>query len=142
MTENNKLAAAEFCSAHPDELTTAIVSAYVSNNPLPKNELPDLIASVRSAISGDAAPAAHPVTASPSDIKKSITPEALISFIDGTKYKTLKRHLGKYGLTPDTYRAKYGLPLDYPMVAPNYAAKRSEIAKNLGLGIPRKQADV
>ena len=75
--------------------------------------------------------------ATPAEIKRSITPDALISFIDGKPYKTLKRHLTGHGLDPQSYRLRYGLPADYPMVATNYAAQRSELAKSLGLGRAR-----
>jgi predicted transcriptional regulator len=143
MTENNSLAAADVCCTHPDELTTTIVSAYVSNNSVPKNDLPDLIKSVRSAITGGSpAPAAiqssgkMPTSA---EIKKSVTPDALISFLDGRSYKTLKRHLGTHGFTPESYRAAYGLGADYPMVAPNYSEKRSQLAISLGLGSQRRK---
>ncbi|MCO5164721.1 MAG: MucR family transcriptional regulator [Mesorhizobium sp.] len=125
------------------ELTADIVSAYVSNNPVPPAELPSLIAQVNAALRGLGTPeskagAERPAPAVP--IKKSITPDYLISLEDGKKFKSLKRHLSThYGLTPDEYRAKWGLPADYPMVAPNYAASRSALAKSMGLG--RKRAE-
>jgi predicted transcriptional regulator len=121
------------------ELTAEIVSAYVSNNPVPASELPALIASVATSlqgISGGAeivAPADAQKPAVP--IKKSVTPDYLISLEDGKKFKSLKRALSaRYGMTPDEYRTKWGLPKDYPMVAPNYAVARSELAKKMGLG--------
>lgn len=123
------------------EQATEIVSAYVSNNHVPREELVKLIGEVFSALkgveisNGDAtAEAAAPrVPAVP--IRKSITPDHLISLEDGKPYKSLKRHLKvQYGMTPEQYRAKWGLPPDYPMVAPNYAAKRSELALKTGLG--------
>lgn len=125
-------------------LTADLVAAYVSNNPLPAGDLPVLIRSVRAVLAEDVPvlPAAivptcaSPAIEKPSDaqIKKSITPDALISFLDGKPYKTLRRHLTTHGLTPESYRARFGLPLDYPMVSPNYSAARSELAKAAGLG--------
>lgn len=123
------------------ELTADIVAAYVSNNPVPAGELPGLIAQIHSSISTLGAPAAPvevPLTPRTS-IKKSVTPDYLISLEDGKQYKTLKRHLTIRGLTPDQYRAKWGLAADYPMVAPSYSAHRSQMAKNFGLG--RKPAE-
>lgn len=118
-----------------------IVSAYVSNNHVAPGELPMLIASVQSAINrlaGDGASPQSPEAAveklTAAQIRKSVTPDALISFIDGKPYKTLKRHLTKHGLDPNSYRAKYGLPADYPMVAASYSEKRSGLARSAGLG--------
>lgn len=124
------------------ELAGDIVSAYVSNNSVPAADLPALISSIHSALIGLVAPieAAAPVESvdrpSSAQVRKSITPDAIISFIDGKSYKTLKRHLGTHGLDPHSYRQRYGLPNDYPMVAPNYAAQRSALAKSIGLGRP------
>ncbi|TNC08782.1 MucR family transcriptional regulator [Methylobacterium terricola] len=123
------------------DLAADIVSAYVSKNNVPITELPSLIASVHAALSGLGQPAAiptedHKVTAA--QIRKSITPDAIVSFIDGKSYKSLKRHLTSNGTTPDEYRQKYGLPRDYPMVAASYTARRSELAKSLGLGQLRR----
>ncbi|KMO40638.1 MucR family transcriptional regulator [Methylobacterium variabile] len=123
------------------DLAADIVSAFVSNNNVPIAELPGLIASVHASLSGLGQPAATPVEdhkVTPAQIRKSITPDAIISFIDGKPYKSLKRHLTSNGLTPDEYRQKYGLPRDYPMVAATYAAQRSELAKSLGLGQLRR----
>ncbi|MBA8909861.1 MULTISPECIES: MucR family transcriptional regulator [Aminobacter] len=123
------------------ELTADIVAAYVSNNPVPAGELPGLIAQIHSSISNLGGPAA-PVEEALKPrmpIKKTITPEYLISLEDGKHYRTLRRHLSIRGLTPDEYRAKWGLPSDYPMVAPSYSAHRSQMAKSLGLG--RKPAE-
>ncbi|GAB6842346.1 putative transcriptional regulator [Methylorubrum rhodinum] len=125
--------------------TADLFAAYVSNNPLPAGELPGLIRSVRAALAEDAqvpparpgsTVADQPETEMPSaaQIKKSITPDALISFLDGKPYKTLRRHLRTHGLTPESYRARFGLPVDYPLVSPNYSAARSELAKAAGLG--------
>jgi predicted transcriptional regulator len=120
------------------EMTADIVSAYVSNNPVPVAELARVISDTYAAISKlrrAPAPTAEerPTPAVP--IKKSVTPDFIISLEDGRKFKSLKRHLRThYDLSPDAYRAKWGLPSDYPMVAPNYAAVRSTMAKAIGLG--------
>ena len=124
-------------------LTTDLVCAYVARNAVPASSVPDLIRTVhnsmRSLASGAAAPG-EPVPAvepaSPSAVKKSITSDALISFIDGRPYKTLRRHLSAHGLTPAQYRHRYGLPEDYPLVAPSYSKARSDLAKAIGLGVP------
>lgn len=120
------------------QLTADIVSAYVRNNPTPVASLPGLIADINTAIRslGGPAPAPEPVELVPAvPIKKSITPDYLVSLEDGRKFKSLKRHLAtSYGLTPELYRKKWNLPADYPMVAPGYAAHRSELAKSMGLG--------
>lgn len=121
------------------EMTTDIIAAYVAHNPLPSNDLPDLIKTVHAALDGissepAAAQADAPNTATAAQIKKSITPDFLISFEDGKKYRTLKRHLAGHGLTPQSYREKWGLPKDYPMVSPSYSQARSAMAKSLGLG--------
>ncbi|NNM72927.1 MucR family transcriptional regulator [Enterovirga aerilata] len=122
------------------ELTADIVAAFVANNAVTIADLPKLIASVHGALTDlgtrrPEAPAEKPVP--PVSIKKSITPDYLISLEDGRQYKSLKRHLAGRGLTPEQYRRKWGLPPDYPMVAPSYAKQRSELAKALGLGRPR-----
>ena len=120
------------------ELTANIVAAYVSNNRLPTSELGRVIADTYAAVSKlQAAPAAQleEKRAPAVPIKKSVTPDFIICLEDGKKFKSLKRHIGNlYNLTPDEYRAKWGLPHDYPMVAPNYAAARSQMAKASGLG--------
>ncbi len=124
-------------------LTTEIVSAYVSKNPVPVSGVPDLIRSVHASLVGLAAsvPAEPaPELPTPAAIKKSVRPDALISFLDGRPYKTLKRHLTVNGMTPESYRARFGLPADYPMTAPSYSARRSELAKQLGLGVQHRQA--
>ncbi|TXM64672.1 MucR family transcriptional regulator [Methylobacterium sp. WL12] len=124
------------------ELAADFVSAYVSNNNVPVSELPGVIASVHAAVAGLANPTpaepAGPEKPTPAQVKKSITPDAIVSFIDGKPYKTLKRHLTKSGLTMESYRARYGLPSDYPSTAASYSAKRSELARSLGLGQLRK----
>ena len=125
------------------ELAGDIVAAYVSNNPVPAAELPALIVRVHGAISGlvagtptaaGAAPQVEVEKPSAAQIRKSVRHDGIVSFIDGRSYQTLKRHLTAHGLTPERYRAKYGLPADYPMVAPGYAARRSEIARAIQLG--------
>jgi predicted transcriptional regulator len=120
------------------ELTSEIVGAYVLANSIAANDLPGLIHGVHKALSGAGQPEAAPeeaeIKATASQVRKSLSPEALVSFEDGKSYKSLKRHLSTRGMTPDEYRAKWGLPKDYPMVAPNYSAQRSALAKTLGLG--------
>jgi predicted transcriptional regulator len=126
------------------ELTANIVSAYVSNNPVRPADMPDLLASVHAAVAGlsqGSAPGAPAVEKpTPAQIRKSITPDALISFIDGKPYKTLKRHLNGQGLTIEQYRERYGLPRDYPSTAASYSALRSEMAQKIGLGQQRRKA--
>jgi predicted transcriptional regulator len=124
-------------------LVADIVSAYVANNSVPVSELPGLIASTHAAIAGlGADPVSVPEEkAIPAvSIKKSITPDFLICLEDGKKFKSLKRHLRtSYDLSPEQYRTKWGLPSDYPMVAPAYAEARSNLAKKMGLGQQRKK---
>ena len=120
------------------ELTAEIVSAYVSHNAISADKLPELIVSVYAALGKtpvqDVESGKAELTPAVS-IKKSITPEHIICLEDGKKFKSLKRHLSaRYNLTPDEYRARWNLPGDYPMVAPAYAATRSNLAKNMGLG--------
>jgi predicted transcriptional regulator len=130
------------------ELAAEIVSAYVSNNPVPPAELPALIAKVHGAVSGlasaggseAAAQATEVEKPSPAQIRKSVRDDGIVSFIDGKTYKTLKRHLSANGLDPRSYRDRYGLPADYPMVAPSYAEQRSALAKAIGLGQPGAMA--
>jgi predicted transcriptional regulator len=121
------------------EMTADIVSAYVSNSSVSVADLPALIQQVHKALIGIAdagsTPEAAPPAAPAVSIKKSITPDFLICLEDGRKFKSLKRHLRtKYNMSPEEYRAKWGLPKDYPMVAPNYAKARSDLAKQMGLG--------
>jgi predicted transcriptional regulator len=120
------------------EHTADIVSAFVGQSKLSPDALPDLIRSVYAALASINTPEAAPAAekqAPAVPIKKSITPDYLISLEDGNKYKSLKRHLRtKYDMSPEDYRAKWGLPKDYPMVAPAYAASRSALAKSMGLG--------
>jgi predicted transcriptional regulator len=119
------------------ELTSDIVAAFVSNNSVQAADLPDLIRSVHNALGAVLDPTPEPESRKEPavPVKKSITPEAIICLEDGRKFKSLKRHLRTaYDMTPEQYRAKWGLPRDYPMVAPAYAAARSKLAKQMGLG--------
>ncbi len=124
------------------ELTADIVSAYISNNTVQSSELPTLIDKTFSALREASGKASQPVAPELNPavpIKKSVTPDYIICLDDGKKFKSLKRHIRThYDLTPDEYREKWGLPYDYPMVAPNYAASRSALAKKMGLGRKRK----
>lgn len=120
------------------QLTADIVAAFVKKNQIPSEQLGALIAEVHKALVrapvAAAMPEQKPLVPAVA-IKKSVTPDYIISLEDGQKFKSLKRHLrGQYNMTPDEYRAKWGLPRDYPMVAPNYAKARSELAKRMGLG--------
>lgn len=119
-------------------LTAEIVAAHVSNNPVALADLPNLIQDVYRTLSAVGRPVAEPEPERPQPavpVKKSITPEYLVCLEDGKKLKMLKRHLQtSYNLTPDQYRERWGLPSDYPMVAPNYAKHRSSLAKKIGLG--------
>jgi MucR family transcriptional regulator, transcriptional regulator of exopolysaccharide biosynthesis len=125
------------------ELTADIVSAYVSNNSVSAGEIPNLINQVHAALVRVSAGQsdAQPEPLKPAiSVKKSITPDHLVCLEDGKKFKSLKRHLRtQYNMTPETYREKWGLPPDYPMVAPNYAAARSQLAKQMGLGQQRRR---
>ncbi len=125
------------------ELAANIVSAYLSHNSVPSGEIPGLISQIYAALKrvsgGQTATAAEPPKPAV-PIKRSVTPEYIVCLEDGLKFKSLKRHLRtRYNLTPDQYREKYGLPPDYPMVAPNYAAARSKLAKDMGLGQQRRR---
>jgi MucR family transcriptional regulator, transcriptional regulator of exopolysaccharide biosynthesis len=125
------------------ELTATIVSAYVSNNSVPAHDLSALIDQVHSALtrvsSGQGEASSEPLKPAVS-LKKSITPEYIVCLEDGKKFKSLKRHLRtQYNMTPEQYREKWNLAPDYPMVAPNYAAARSQLAKQMGLGQQRKR---
>ena len=133
---------------NPDMLTiaTELVAAYVSNNRVSTVELPGLIGSVHAALNGIAsgtgadAPAEEVEKPTAAQIRKSIRPDGLVSFIDGKAYKTLKRHLTKHGLNPHSYKAKFGLPADYPTTAASYSEARSALAKQIGLGQPGRAA--
>jgi len=120
------------------EMTADIVSAYVGNNSLSLTDLPNLIQQVYAAlksVNGGVVEAPAPAQAPAVSIRKSLQPDHLVCLEDGRKFKSLKRHLRtKYNLSPEEYRAKWGLPKDYPMVAPDYAASRSALAKSMGLG--------
>ena len=126
------------------DIVADLVAAYVSNNSMRASDLPDFITSIHASIQAlakghtDVAPAAPPTPAVP--IKKSLSQDHIICLEDGKKFRSLKRHLGTvYNMTPDEYRAKWGLPKDYPMVAPGYSEIRSKLAKDIGLGQPRAE---
>nr|WP_321457713.1 MucR family transcriptional regulator [uncultured Cohaesibacter sp.] len=132
-TENNVLI----------ELTADIVSAYVSNNAVPINDLSGLIGDIYKALEDTKSPVSEEVVEAPKpaiSVKKSITPDYIVCLEDGKKFKSLKRHLRThYNLSPEEYREKWGLPADYPMVAPSYAEARSSLAKKMGLGQQRRK---
>ena len=135
MSENTEAQTIDFV-----ELAGDIVSAYVSNNPVWPAGLPDLIRDVHAALQALASglPMVEPETEtekpSAAQIRKSVMPDGIVSFLDGKSYKTMKRHLSAHGLSPETYRSRFGLPADYPMIAPEYAKRRSDLAKSIGLG--------
>lgn len=138
----------EYDSLATLDIAASIVAAYVGNNSIPMPELPALIASVHAALTnvrtGNGEGQSQEVAAEPAKpavpVKKSITPDYLICLEDGKKFKSLKRHLRThYDMSPEQYREKWNLPSDYPMVAPNYAAARSNLAKQMGLGQQRKR---
>ncbi|GLS72045.1 transcriptional regulator [Methylobacterium tardum] len=141
MTDNTS------CSLQsPTGMAVEIVFAYVCHNPIPASELPALIVAVHEAIVATSTGATRDSTAeaevqrpTPHQVRKSVQDDGIVSFVDGKTYKTLKRHLTAHGLTPETYRERYGLPADYPMVAQSYAARRAEIAKATRLGVPGAQ---
>jgi predicted transcriptional regulator len=123
-------------------LATEIMAAFVANNAVPRADLPALFEGLHSALKkladGEVAP---PVVEPPTPVvpvRKSVTPDYLICLEDGKRFKSLRRHLTALGMTPDQYRVKWKLPSDYPMVAPNYAAQRSALAKNIGFGLREK----
>ncbi|HRJ69734.1 MAG TPA: MucR family transcriptional regulator [Beijerinckiaceae bacterium] len=126
------------------ELAADIVSAYVSNNSVPASDLPALIAQIHGALThlGGSTQEEPSEPQKPAvSVKKSIAPDYIICLEDGKKFKSLKRHLRtQYNLSPEQYREKWGLPSDYPMVAPNYAAARSRLAKEMGLGQQRRRS--
>ena len=126
------------------ELTAGIVSAYLGNNPTPAAEIPALIAQVHASLlrlSTGKIETATPEVAKPAvSVKKSVTADYLVCLEDGKRFKSLKRHLRtQYNMTPEQYREKWSLPPDYPMVAPNYAVARSNLAKKMGLGQQRRR---
>jgi predicted transcriptional regulator len=124
------------------EMTVDIVSAYVGANQVPPQDLPALIRTVYGALKDVGVGVSVPVESALEPavpIKRSVTPEFIVCLEDGKKFKSLKRHLRtRYGMTPEDYRAKWGLSHDYPMVAPNYAKERSDLAKRMGLGTARR----
>jgi len=122
------------------EIAATIITAYLTRNAVSPADLPKLIGDISASVAElSATPrvpqsSVAPVAVTAKDVKQSITPDYLISFEDGKRYRTLKRHLRARGLSPERYRQKWSLPLDYPMVAANYAALRSAMAKGIGLG--------
>jgi predicted transcriptional regulator len=125
------------------DLTASIVSAYVSNNATSAAEIPGLISQIHAAllrVSNGGSEAALETAKPAVSVKKSMTPDYLVCLEDGKRFKSLKRHLRtQYNMTPEQYREKWGLPSDYPMVAPNYAVARSQLAKKMGLGQQRRR---
>lgn len=125
------------------ELTAQVVAAYVSNNATAAGDISGLITQVHAALARAASqqPDAAPEPQKPAvPIRKSVTPEYIVCLEDGRQFKSLKRHLrAQYGMSPEQYRDKWGLPADYPMVAPNYAAARSQLARKMGLGQQRRR---
>jgi predicted transcriptional regulator len=142
--QDKKIMSESVTSPNYIELCADIVSAYVSNNSVPAADLPSLLNSIYAALTKTAQgqkeePKAELVPAV--SVRKSVTPDYIICLEDGKKFKSLKRHLrSTYDMTPAQYRAKWNLPADYPMVAPNYAKARSELAKTMGLGQQRKKS--
>lgn len=136
-------------SDHLRELVAQVASAYFSNSHVNPADIPAVISQIAASLTsvGTGAQGTERIASSeeeakkltPAQVRKSITPEALISFEDGRGYKTLRRHLASRGLTPEQYREKWGLPATYPMVAPDYSAARSQMAKDLGLGQLRRK---
>lgn len=122
-----------------DGFAVRLVVAYLARNSVPPDGLPQILTSVRAALLALARPV-DAVTSpteqpTPSEIRRSVQQDGIVSFIDGRSYKTLKRHLKAHGLTPEQYRTRYGLPNDYPMAAPGYVARRAEIARAIHLGL-------
>lgn len=134
-------AEAKYQGVYPG-LVTKIIASYVAHHNLAPEQIPDLIGAVHRTIAGLGKPVEPQGALVPAvPIRRSIAPDLLVCLEDGRKMKMLKRHLmSTYGMTPDQYRAKWGLPPDYPMVAPNYSAQRSALAKQLGLGRGGRQA--
>ena len=131
--------------SNPIELAAGVVAAFVSNNSVPVGELPALIQAVHTSIKrlaeGSESTTPQVEAKAPAvSIRKSVTPDYLICLDDGKRFRSLRRHLTTLGMTPEQYREKWRLPADYPMVAPNYAAQRSAMAKSMGLGQTRGRA--
>ncbi|BBU64057.1 MucR family transcriptional regulator (plasmid) [Methylosinus sp. C49] len=139
------MTASEADPSRSTTLAAEVVAAFVANNSLPIGDLPSLIHAVRGALENLGKASIDPTTPAVKrepavSIRKSVTPDFIICLEDGKSFRSLRRHLRLLGMSPEEYRAKWGLPADYPMVAPNYAAQRSEMAKSLGLGQHRKNA--
>jgi predicted transcriptional regulator len=130
-------------TTNPIDLAAEIVTAFVSNNSVPRSELTALFETVHTAVrrlvDGEPAPPAVEAPTPIVSVRKSVTPDYLICLDDGKRFKSLRRHLNTLGMTPERYREKWNLPKEYPMVAPNYAAQRSALAKGMGLGQKRKK---
>jgi predicted transcriptional regulator len=117
------------------ELAAKILSAYVTKNSVPAGALPSLLSEVHRSITALDAPSEQPVKRpTEAQIRASIRPDTIMSFEDGKSYKALRRHLTLRGLTPEAYKAKWGLPVDYPLVSAAYSARRSKISREIGLG--------
>lgn len=129
---------------HLTTLTAGIVQAYVARQAIPVRELPELLRTVHDGLAALHAPVSVSALVMPTQakIRASLQHEHLVSFLDGRLYKSMKRHLRAHGLTPESYRQRFGLPADYPMVAPAYGARRSEIARRIMLGGPAKRAQL
>jgi predicted transcriptional regulator len=130
-------------TSNPIDLAAEIVTSFISNNSVPRGDLPALIEAVHAAVKrlaepGEVAAAVIDPPAPPVSIRKSVTPDYLICLEDGKRFKSLRRHLTALGMTAEQYRAKWSLPSTYPMIAPNYRAERSALAKNIGLGLREK----
>jgi len=130
-------------TSNPIDLAAEIVTSFVSNNSVPRGQLPALIEAVHAAVKtlADGGKVAAAVSEPPTPVvpvRKSVTPDYLICLDDGRRFKSLRGHLATLGMTPEQYRAKWSLPSDYPMVAPNYAAQRSALAKKIGFGLREK----
>ena len=129
---------------HSIAIAAEIVAAFVSNNSVPRSEVADLLVAVHAAVQqlghdAENAPVEAMAPVPAIAIRKSITPDYLVCLEDGKHFKSLKRHLATLGMTPEQYRAKWNLPSDYPMVAPDYAARRSALAKGAGFGAGRRK---
>ncbi len=123
------------------ELAAEIVGAYVAHNSMPPSDLPGFLSSIHGALAGlgkVASPVSAPDLVPAVSIRKSVREDYIVSLEDGRKFKSLRRHLAGLGMTPEQYRTKWGLPYDYPMVAPSYAKARSELAKSMGFGTKRR----
>ncbi|KMO34292.1 MucR family transcriptional regulator [Methylobacterium aquaticum] len=143
MTEANPAETGDKSPVLNASIVADLVMAYLSNHHVPIENVPEIFQTMEDCLKKVGAPPPEPVIdtkRTPSEIKKSITPDGITSFLDGKVYKSLKRHLTTRGMTPDEYRQKFGLPVDYPMVCTSYSAARSELARSMGLGQQRTKA--